>query len=367
LETEAADDFVLTLPTILTGASFNGLLPVSTPIQAIGHVVVEIYRVFPNDSDVSRTSGPPTFSTTKVPTRVNSPSDVEFADRDSANGDLSSSGTLINPSFTAANSVNHGINPFPNQTTGGEGPVTGEEVAINATFTNPLTLPAGHYFIVPQVDAAAPGPFYWLSAPNPQFSGDLQTWIRNPTIDPDWLRVATDIVGHPPNFNGSFTLNGTSNVTTVTGNVSGNFSPPPGSTIDIENATVTGTVKIKGADFVRICNSTINGSITVSGSTGFVLIGDGGDEGGFCPGNHVHGTVRLTHNHSGAELGGTSTGGNVFLTANNGGTGEDLAPEVEANNIHGSLKCSGNSPAPTNDSRPNTVVGAHTGQCAGFA
>ena len=47
-------------------------------------VVVEIYRVFPNDSDVGRTSGSPTFSTSQVPTRVNSPSDVAFDSRDSS-------------------------------------------------------------------------------------------------------------------------------------------------------------------------------------------------------------------------------------------------------------------------------------------
>jgi hypothetical protein len=42
--------------------------------------VVEIYRVFPKDSDVGRTSGPPTFSTPQVPTRANPPSDVELVD-----------------------------------------------------------------------------------------------------------------------------------------------------------------------------------------------------------------------------------------------------------------------------------------------
>ena len=44
--------------------------------------------------------------------------------------------------------------------------------------------------------------------------------------------------------------------------------------------------------------------------------------------------------------------GNVFLTANNGGAGEDAAPEMEANTIHGSLKCSGNSPMPKNAGGP---------------
>src|SRR5215472_665147 len=60
-EIESADDFVLTSPTSITSATFTGLLTGTNP--TIGQVVVEIYRVFPNDSNVGRTSGPPTFST----------------------------------------------------------------------------------------------------------------------------------------------------------------------------------------------------------------------------------------------------------------------------------------------------------------
>jgi len=41
----------------------------------------------------------------------------------------------LNPNFTAANSVVNGIHPIPNQTTGGEGPVTGEEVQFTILFT----------------------------------------------------------------------------------------------------------------------------------------------------------------------------------------------------------------------------------------
>jgi hypothetical protein len=51
--------------------------------------------VFPLDSDTVRTP--------QVPTRVNSPSDVELADRDSLSGNLSFTPGVINSSFTAAN------------------------------------------------------------------------------------------------------------------------------------------------------------------------------------------------------------------------------------------------------------------------
>src|SRR5215831_18471276 len=87
-EIETGDDFVLTQQTLITGAAFTGLIPSGASTSAISDVVVEIYRVFPADSNVGRTSGPPTFSTANVPTRVNSPSDVALDERKSSEGSL---------------------------------------------------------------------------------------------------------------------------------------------------------------------------------------------------------------------------------------------------------------------------------------
>jgi len=221
-EIESADDFVLTGPTAITGATFTGLLTGSA--ASIGEVRVEIYRVFPADSDAGRTSGPPTFSTSKVPTRVNSPSDVEFADRDTSPspGNLTFTTTDLG-TFTVLNSVRPGgIHPSPNFHTGGDGSITGEEVEFDVTFTTPFTLPPDHYFFVPQVEITDPsGDFFWLSAPRPIVppgtpfpagSTDLQSWTRDTFLDPDWLRVGTDIVGGTPapTFNATFSLTGTS-------------------------------------------------------------------------------------------------------------------------------------------------------------
>jgi hypothetical protein len=38
----------------------------------------------------------------------------------------------------------------------------------------------------------------------------LQEWIRNEALQPDWLRVGTDIVGGatPPTFDAAFSLSG---------------------------------------------------------------------------------------------------------------------------------------------------------------
>src|SRR5262245_53402685 len=60
VEYESADDFVLGTETVLQRASFTGLLTGGATPKDVSNLVVEIYRVFPNDSDVSRTSGPPT-------------------------------------------------------------------------------------------------------------------------------------------------------------------------------------------------------------------------------------------------------------------------------------------------------------------
>jgi hypothetical protein len=76
-------------------------------------------------------------------------------------------------------------------------------------------LPADHYYFVPQVQVTD-GEFLWLSAARPigaagtPFSPDLQTWIRDENLAPDWLRVGTDIVGGDPapTFNAAFSLNG---------------------------------------------------------------------------------------------------------------------------------------------------------------
>jgi hypothetical protein len=193
----------------LTGANLN-----------VSQIVIDIYRVFPKDSDIGRTSGPPTFSTSQVPTRVNSPADVAFDSRNSASSGLNFTTSIQNLIFTTGNSVQSGgIHPIPGQTTGGDGSVTGQEVLFNVTFATPLALSADHYFFVPQV-LLADGEFLWLSAPRPIVppgtpfplgATDLQSWTRGDALAPDWLRVGTDIVGGSPapTFNASFSLTGT--------------------------------------------------------------------------------------------------------------------------------------------------------------
>jgi PEP-CTERM motif len=207
VEIEAADDFIFPQATRIDGATFTGLLPFGAPLGNVNDVNIEIYRVFPNAS-----TNPPDGN---VVTRTNSPSDVALTGRDSAvAGQLNFTSSLVVADVTAANSVLNGINKQPNQTTGGEGPVRGEEVQFTLTFPGGITLPADHYFFKPEVGLSS-GDFYWLSATRPivgqfAFSPDLQAWIRNTNLDPDWERIGTDVVGGatPPTFNMAFSLSG---------------------------------------------------------------------------------------------------------------------------------------------------------------
>jgi hypothetical protein len=216
IEIESADDFVVSGGTLkLTSATFQGLIPTGASLSNdIGTVRVEIYRVFPADSDVGRTSGPPTFSTSQVPTRVNSPSDVAFDSRETGGG-LTFTPGVVQGTFTANKSVVNGISVGAGNVNGA---VTGQQVQFNVIFSTPFTLPADHYFFVPQVELSS-GDFLWLSAPRPivplgtPFPAgftDLQSWMRNENLDPDWLRIGTDIIGGipPTTFNAQFTLVG---------------------------------------------------------------------------------------------------------------------------------------------------------------
>jgi hypothetical protein len=60
--------------------------------------------------------------------------------------------------------------------------------------------------LIPILLIRSSGDFFWLSAPKPivppgtpfpaGFS-DVQAWIRNEDLVPDWLRVGTDTAGEP--------------------------------------------------------------------------------------------------------------------------------------------------------------------------
>ena len=208
IETETADDFILSAQqTSITQATFTGLIPAGATVT---RVEIEFYHVFPTDS-----AFPPSGN---VVSRTNSPADNEIAaaTRDSLAGSLNFSTTTLSSNFSVLNTVVNGIHKQPNQFTGGEGPTSGQETQISVNFLPPVDLPADHYFFRPEA-ALSTGNFLLLSAAGPPlFTGDLQTWIRNEDLKPDWERVGTDVTHQGP-FNASFSLTGV----TVPGPIAG--------------------------------------------------------------------------------------------------------------------------------------------------
>jgi len=199
IETETADDFILSAQqTSITQATFTGLIPAGATVT---QVEIEFYHVFPTDS-----AFPPSGN---VVSRTNSPADNEIAaaTRDSLAGTLSFSTTTLSSNFSVSNTVVNGIHKIPNQFTGGEGPTSGQEIQISVNFLPPVDLPADQYFFRPEA-ALSSGNFLWLSAAGPSlFEGDLQSWIRNEDLKPDWERIGTDVTHQGP-FNTSFSLTG---------------------------------------------------------------------------------------------------------------------------------------------------------------
>lgn len=131
-----------------------------------------------------------------------------------------------------------------------------------------------------------------------------------------------------------------------TGTISGGVHATNPASVQIHFTTINGGIEVRGGSgpfggpfditWNAIEDNHINGGATVVGYNGFWF--------GFIR-NHVNGTVNLNNNVL------QDPDGNEYVT----------------NTIHGSLKCTGNSPAPQvgdSEGSPNQVTGAKTGQCA---
>jgi hypothetical protein len=179
------------------------------------------------------------------------------------------------------------------------------------------------------------------------------------------VRCLTIVTGR---VNGGLTVSGSTCVNNAT--VNGGITVLPGAALSLTNSTVNGGVSSSGAKAVTWCGNLIHGASIVSTTSGFVLIGDSGDDGFSCAGNDMRGNLTLTANAGQLELSSNHVSGGVTIT-NTTGTGpnlENLISEIEGNQISGQLSCTNNTPAPINDGHPNTVTGSRSGQCgaAGF-
>jgi hypothetical protein len=133
-----------------------------------------------------------------------------------------------------------------------------------------------------------------------------------------------------------------------TGTISGGVHATNAASVQIHFSRINGGISIHGGSgpfgppfdvtWNTIEDSIVNGSVTVAGYDGFWQ--------GFFR-NTVNGSVNWRNNTL------------VDLDGN----------EIQTNTIHGSLRCSGNDPAPQqgdSGGSPNAVSGVKTGQCAGI-
>jgi hypothetical protein len=192
-----------------------------------------------------------------------------------------------------------------------------------------------------------------LVGDNPEGRAALYT----PASDFVCTTTVTGSVGHVDVPDGSVTC--VENAT-----VNGSITVQPGGSLVLTNSRVTGGVSAQGSTGVRICGTQITNESTARGNgvvvtdtVGPVIVGDGTPS---CPRNDIEGLVYLEGNHS-VEVDTNRVNGSIILTGN---TGSSVAPVVAANQVTGNLDCTGNVPLPTNQGRPNTVLGARTGQCA---
>jgi hypothetical protein len=193
------------------------------------------------------------------------------------------------------------------------------------------------------------------------YAGDGNFLPSTSTAQSQLVRCMTVVTGK---VNGGLTVTGSTCVNNAT--VNGGITVLPGAALSLNSSTVHGGVTSAHGKAVTFCASLIDGSSTVSSTTGFVLIGDNGDDGYSCGGNDLRGTLNLSANAGQIELGGNQIKGGASIsgTSGVGPTVENLITEIEGNRISGQLSCSNNNPAPTDGGSPNSATGGGVGQCA---
>jgi hypothetical protein len=139
------------------------------------------------------------------------------------------------------------------------------------------------------------------------------------------------------------------------------------------NATINGGVVSLNANSVQIHFSTINGGVDLEGGSGpFPGPFDFGD--GFQPtwntleDNQINGAVKI-NGYNGFWQGFIRNQVNGSVTFDDNTVLDPDGNEFVTNEIHGSLSCSGNDPAPQvgdSEGSPNSVSGNENGQCAGI-
>jgi len=197
------------------------------------------------------------------------------------------------------------------------------------------------------------GTYQWVAS----YSGDTNNTPVSTSPGDEPVTAGCDQTLQPAS--GSVTLgSGTTCVSGMT--INGNLKVPKGASVVLIDSTITGSLTASGANAVTVCNTTVDKSIRITGATGFVLLGDPGDDN--CDPN-TFSKVTLSKNIGGAELGQNTITGNVTVSRNTGSGpyAEDQGLELEGNSIGGKLSCRDNDPL-SNGGRANSVTGTRKGQ-----
>jgi len=162
-----------------------------------------------------------------------------------------------------------------------------------------------------------------LSSPTPipvsgtPFSNDLQSWIRDANLAPDWLRVGTDIVGGPtpPKFNAAFSLSGTS-VTVIA----------------VTSASITAQEGVSFNGPVATFTDSDSSQSSVSNFTATIAWGDGTTSAGTITSGATFG---VTGTHTYADEGNFTVTITVTDSANQTGSATGTAAVGEADALSG--------------------------------
>jgi hypothetical protein len=132
-----------------------------------------------------------------------------------------------------------------------------------------------------------------------------------------------------------------------------------------DNGTISGGVHATNPANLQIHFMTINGGLVSHGGSGpfggpFDITWNAIED------NHINGGVNIS-GYDGFWFGFIRNHVNGSVTLNDNVLEDEDGNEYVTNTIHGSLGCSGNSPAPQigdSEGSPNNVTGAKKGQCA---
>jgi len=228
-----------------------------------------------------------------------------------------------------------------------------ESVAVNGNGT--YSTPVGYI-------ATGPGTYQWTAT----YSGDGNNDAVASTLGAEPVSITGPACG--------LVLTGQQSRSRVVGSgptvclfdatVPGALRVRPGGTVVLSQSLIQGAFTASHAATVTVCGSMVQGGVGVSRTSGFVLLGDPGDDA--CAGNQFDSSVSLRSNEGAVEVDHNTIGSSLTVIGNTG-TGvypEDQGAEIGDNTVHARLACAHNIPI-GDDGQTNSVAGARSGQCSG--